>query len=45
MFLKIGNESHFLISKWSYIDNADDAIEEHINFLTRKYLHEVWPLR
>ena len=29
--------------KISYIDNADDAIEEHVNFLTCKYLHEVWP--
>ena len=27
----------------SYIDNADDAIEEHVNFLTGKNLHEVWP--
>ena len=35
----------FSYFEMAYIDNADDAIEEHINFLTRKYLHEVWPLR
>ena len=27
----------------SYIDDTDDAIEEHVNFLTGKNLHEVWP--
>ena len=27
----------------SYIDNTDDAIEEHINFLACENLHEVWP--
>ena len=31
--------------KLSYIDDTDDAIEEHVNLFTGKNLHEVWPDR